>query len=115
MRTKYFALACGLLVVGTALAVGLGTSSLWAVDNATTTESATSMSDNCCSTGNCCCPGQGSCCDPTLRTKAVTSAVEYVKKARAGCCSTGNCCCPGQGSCCATAAAAHEGRPCCAK
>lgn len=117
MRTKYIALAVGLLVAGTALAFGLN--SRPQANNGTTTEPAVVETDNCCFTGDCCCPGQGSCCDPAAKEKAATSAVKYVKNAGAGCCATGNCCCPGQGSCCgALAAAKDESKPkaesCCA-
>lgn len=111
MRTKYMiAVACGLLVAGTALAFGLTTTSLRAGDHPTATEPATVETDNCCLTGDCCCPGQGACCDPAA--KAASSTVRYVKKAGAGCCSTGDCCCPGQGSCCGVTATTDEGKSC---
>jgi hypothetical protein len=115
MKIKYIAVAFGLLIAGTALAVGLSTTSLRAGDKTTTTETATVETDNCCLTGDCCCPGQGDCCDPELKAKAASSTVKYVKKAGAGCCSTGNCCCPGQGSCCGVAATAATGeeKSCC--
>ena len=116
MRTKYIiAIACGLLVAGTALAFGLTTNGVRGSDSSSTVETTTVETDNCCLTGDCCCPGQGSCCDPALKAKAAASVVKYTKKAGAGCCATGNCCCPGQGSCCAAAVEKTEGMSCCSE
>lgn len=67
---------------------------------------------SCCVTGDCCCPGQGDCCDLTVRAKNV-SAPKPAKRG-GGCCVTGNCCCPGQGSCCAAKTEATATKGCCA-
>ena len=119
MRTKYIAVACGLLIAGTALAFNFNSNGVRAGDSTppapTTSETATVETDNCCLTGDCCCPGQGDCCDPAVKAKAATSGVKYVKKAGAGCCATGNCCCPGQGSCCDLSAVKAEATSCCSE
>ena len=65
MRTKSIAVACGLLVAGTALAFGIAANGV-RVNDITgtvppTTETATVETDNGCLSGDCCCPGQGSC------------------------------------------------------
>jgi hypothetical protein len=105
MRSKVF--------VGLALVVGLAAGGVaWGFSGSANRDEAApaiqqevaTPAAGCCITGDCCCPGQGACCDVSVRAKVTT----VVAKKATSCCVTGDCCCPGRGACCATSSVSAE-------